>query len=124
MPKNSSAYLKNQYGLITAYLAEVFHYQLKHNNRYEEVSKRLNVGRAMEGRDGKGIKKTVCAFLKILHPTDSPNDAEFDEYTAYAVEYRRRVKEQMNKRKPDNELARIDLSYIGADGQEEVDIFR
>ena len=30
----------------------------------------------------------------------------------------------MNKRKPDNEFARIDLSYIGADGQEEVDIFR
>ena len=30
----------------------------------------------------------------------------------------------MNKRKPDSEFARIDLSYIGADGQEEVDIFR
>jgi ATP-dependent Lon protease len=66
----------------------------------------------------------VCALLKILHPTGSPTDAEFDEYTAYAVEYRRRVKEQMNKRKPDSEFARIDLSYIGADGQEEVDIFR
>ena len=37
---------------------------------------------------------------------------------AYAVECRRRVKEQMNKRKPDDEFARIDLSYIDANGKE------
>lgn len=120
MPKNSSAFLTDQYGLITDYLAEAFHHQLKHSNRYEEVSKRLKLGRAVEGRDEKGIKKTLCAFLKILHPTDSPTDAEFEEYTAYAVECRRRVKEQMNKRKPDDEFARIDLSYIAADGREVV----
>jgi ATP-dependent Lon protease len=118
MPKNSSAFLTDQYGLITDFLAEAFHHQLKHSNRYEEVSKRLKLGRAVEGRDEKGIKKTLCAFLKILHPTDSPTDAEFEEYTAYAVECRRRVKEQMNKRKPDDEFARIDLSYIAADGRE------
>lgn len=118
MPKNSSAFLTDQYGLITDYLAEAFHHQLKHSNRYEEVSKRLKLGRAVEGRDEKGIKKTLCAFLKILHPADNPTDAEFEEYTAYAVECRRRVKEQMNKRKPDDEFARIDLSYIAADGRE------
>ena len=38
-------------------------------NRYEEVSKRVRLGRAVEGRDEKGIKKTLCAFLKILHPS-------------------------------------------------------
>jgi ATP-dependent Lon protease len=118
MPKNSSAFLTNQYGLITDYLAEAFHYQMKHSNRYEEVSKRIRLGRAVEGRDEKGIKKTVCAFLKILHPTDMPSDEEFEEYVAYAVECRRRVKEQMNKRKPDDEFARIDLSYIDASGKE------
>ncbi|MBK3732777.1 BREX system Lon protease-like protein BrxL [Azospirillum brasilense] len=120
MPKNSSTFLTDRYGLITDYLAEAFHYQLKHSNRYEEVSKRLKLGRAVEGRDEKGIKKTLCAFLKILHPADSPTDAEFEEYTAYAVECRRRVKEQMNKRKPDDEFARINLSYITTDGQEVV----
>nr|WP_294563130.1 BREX system Lon protease-like protein BrxL [uncultured Rhodopila sp.] len=120
MPKNSSAFLTSQYGLITDYLAEAFHYQLKHSNRYEEVSKRLKLGRAVEGRDEKGIKKTLCAFLKILHPAGSPTDTQFDEYTAYAVECRRRVKEQMNKRKPDDEFALIDLSYIGADGKDVV----
>jgi ATP-dependent Lon protease len=118
MPKNSSAFLTDRFGLITDYLAEAFHYQLKHINRYEEVGKRLKLGSAVEGRDEKGIKKTLCAMLKILHPSDSPTDAEFDEYVAYAVECRRRVKEQMNKRKPDDEFARIRLSFIDKDGRE------
>ncbi len=120
MPKNSTEYLTNNYGLITDFLAEAFHYQLKHTNRYEEVSKRIKLGSSVEGRDEKGIKKTVSAFLKILHPAEPSSDEEFDEYVAYAVECRRRVKEQMNKRKPDDEFARINLSYIKADGQEEI----
>jgi ATP-dependent Lon protease len=118
MPKNSSEFLTNSYGFITDYLAEAFHHQFKHTNRYEEVSKRIRLGRAVEGRDEKGIKKTVCAFLKILHPSGDVSDAEFEEYVAYAVECRRRVKEQMNKRKPDDEFAKINLSYIAADGHE------
>jgi len=40
------------------------------------------------------------------------------EYVAYAIEARRRVKEQMNKRKPDDEFARIELSYIDQEGTE------
>jgi ATP-dependent Lon protease len=118
MPKNSSEYLTNNYGFITDYLAEAFHFQFNHTNRYEEVSKRIRLGKSVEGRDEKSIKKTVCAFLKILHPAGEPNDKEFEEYVAYAVECRRRVKEQMNKRKPDNEFANIDLSYITPDGHQ------
>lgn len=120
MPKNSSAFLTSNYGFITDYLAEAFHYQFKHTNRYEEVSKRIRLGKAIEGRDEKGIKKTVCAFLKILHPNGPPTDEEFEEYVAYAIECRRRVKEQMNKRKPDDEFARINLSYFKASGEEVV----
>ncbi len=118
MPKNSSESLTNNFGFITDYLAEAFHYQFKHTNRYEEVSKRIRLGKAIEGRDEKGIKKTVGAFLKILHPNGPPTDVEFEEYVAYATECRRRVKEQMNKRKPDDEFARISLSYFKANGDE------
>ncbi|MEW8420162.1 MAG: BREX system Lon protease-like protein BrxL, partial [Candidatus Thiodiazotropha endolucinida] len=120
MPKNSSDFLTNNYGFITDYLAEAFHYQLKHTNRYEEVSKRIRLGSSVEGRDEKGIKKTVAAILKILHPSGSPTDEEFDEYVAYAVEARRRVKEQMNKRKSDDEFAKIGLSYIDSKSNEVV----
>jgi ATP-dependent Lon protease len=118
MPKNSSDFLTQNYGFITDYLAEAFHHQLKHTNRYEEVSKRINLGESVEGRDEKGIKKTVAGFLKILHPSSVPSDAEFEEYVAYAVESRRRVKEQMNKRKSDDEFALINLSYYNTEGEE------
>jgi len=118
MPKNSSEFLTSRYGFITDYLAEAFHYQFKHTNRYEEVTKRIRLGKSIEGRDEKGVKKTVCAFLKILHPSGTPTDEEFEEYVAYAIECRRRVKEQMNKRKPDDEFARINLSYFKANGEE------
>lgn len=120
MPKNSSEFLTSKYGFITDYLAEAFHYEFKHTNRYEEVNKRIRLGRSIEGRDEKGIKKTVCALLKILHPSGVPTDEEFEEYVAYAVECRRRVKEQMNKRKTDDEFAMINLSYINSKGDDVV----
>ncbi len=120
MPKNSSEFLTSNYGFITDYLAEAFHYQFKHTNRYEEVSRRIRLGQSIEGRDEKGIKKTVCAFLKILHPQGPPMDDELEEYLAYAIECRRRIKEQMNKRKPDDEFARINLSYFKGNGEEVV----
>ncbi len=118
MPKNSSEYLTKNYGFITDYLAEAFHHLSKHSNRYEEVSKRIKLGTSVEGRDEKGIKKTLCAFLKILHPAGIPSDEEFEEYVAYAVEGRRRIKEQMNKRKPDDEFSKINLSFFNAQNKE------
>lgn len=118
MPKNSSEFLTSRYGFITDYLAEAFHYQFKHTNRYEEVGRQICLGKDIEGRDEKGIKKTVAAFLKILHPDGAASDQEFEEYVAYATECRRRVKEQMNKRKPDDEFARINLSYFSSSGAE------
>jgi ATP-dependent Lon protease len=118
MPRNSSKYLTSNYGFITDYLAEAFHHQLKSVNVYEAVNKRIRLGDAIEGRDEKGIKKTVCAFMKMLHPHGEASDEEFDEYVEYAVEGRRRVKEQMNKRKPDDDFANIDLSYINHKGED------
>lgn len=118
MPKNSSEFLTNGYGLITDYIAEAFHYLFKNSNRFEEVNKRIKLGRHIEGRDEKAIKKTICAFLKILHPSKPPTDEEFEEYVAYSIEGRRRIKEQMNKRKPDEEFANIHLSYFDSKDNE------
>jgi ATP-dependent Lon protease len=120
MPKNSSYYLTSNYGFITDYLAEAFHYLSKQTNRYEYVNSHVRLGTSVEGRDEKAIKKTIAAFLKVLHPQREPTAEEFEEYTTYAIEGRRRVKEQMNKRKPDDEFARINLSFMRSDGQEVV----
>ncbi len=112
MPKTGSSLLTQKYGFITDYLAEAFHHSFASTNRYEEVTKRVKLGSHVEGRDEKGIKKTLCALLKILHPGHPPSNEEFDEYVAYAVEMRRRVKEQMNKLKPDDEFANLSLSFV------------
>lgn len=120
IPKNTNQFLTNNYGLITDYIAEAFHYQLKHTNRYEEVNHRIRLGKSVEGRDEKSIIKTICALLKILHPNDRPTDEQFEEYVSYAIECRRRIKEQMNKRKPDDEFANINLSFINVDGKEAI----
>lgn len=120
MPKTGSEFLTKRFGFISDYLAEAFHYLFKHVNIYEEVNRRLKPGNEIEGRDEKGIKKTLCAFLKILHPDNKVTDEQFDEYTRYAIECRRRVKEQMNKRKPDEEFAKINLSFFDHQGLEQV----
>lgn len=118
IPKNSSEYLTENYGFISDYLSEAFHYQFNHTNRYEEVNRRIIMGKSIEGRDEKSIKKIICAFFKILHPIGKPNEEEFEEYVSYAIESRRRIKEQMNKRKPDDEYANINLSYYNASNEE------
>ena len=120
MPKTSSKYLTSSFGLITDYLAEAFHFQHKHTNIFAEVSKQMKLGDCIEGRDERSIKKTVCGFIKILHPDGKFSSKDFEEYLSYALEARRRVKEQMNKRKPDDEFSKVDLSFFDTTGKEVV----
>jgi len=118
MPKNGSSSLTERFGFITDYLAEVFHYLAKKENRYDWVNSHCHLGRALQGRDEVAVNKTVCALLKLLHPASEPTPDELEQYLAYALEGRRRVKEQMNKRKPDDEFAGIGLSFWNARGEE------
>jgi len=117
IPKNSSEYLTKSYGFITDYLSEAFHI-LSKQSRYDYVTSRCKFGPSIEGRDEMAIKRTIAALLKLLHPAGEPSRKELDEYMAYAVEGRRRIKEQLNKRKHDDEYARINLSYIDSEGNE------
>ncbi len=120
IPKSTSALLTSAYGFITDYLAEALHFLSKKVNRYEYVSSHCKFGGALQGRDEAAIKKTVSALVKLLHPGGEPNPTELSEYMAYAVEGRRRVKEQMNKRKADDEFGLINLSYVDEQNREVV----
>ena len=117
LPPNSSNLLTNEYGFITDYLAEALHFLNKHRNFYAAVKKRAQLGDGFQGRDETAVYKTVAAFLKLLHPSGACSDTEFDEYLAYAVEGRRRVKEQLNKRKQDDDFAQIHLGYRNHAGE-------
>lgn len=117
LPPNSSGLLTDEYGFITDYMAEALHFLNKHRNFYAAVKKRAQLGDGFQGRDETAVYKTVAAFLKLLHPSGECLDTEFDEYLAYAIEGRRRVKEQLNKRKEDEDFAQIHLGYRNHAGE-------
>jgi len=121
IPKMDNKFFATNYGLITDYMAEAFHFMFRHNKDYfDVVNRRLKLGNTVQGRDEIAIKKTVSGLLKIIHPSGEPLEEEFKDIVEYAIEGRRRVKEQMNKRKPDDEFASIDLSYFAPDGSEHI----
>jgi ATP-dependent Lon protease len=112
IPKNKDESLTRNYGLIVEYLAEAFHHLARKVNRYTYVKDSCKLGPGYVQRDQTAVLKTVCAFVKMLHPGSDPSREELDEYLAYAIEGRRRVKEQLNKKKDDEEFAAIDLGYF------------
>ncbi|MBK1835060.1 BREX system Lon protease-like protein BrxL [Roseibacillus ishigakijimensis] len=118
IPAFSSKLVTDNYGLITDYLAEAFHYLFGKVNLFSTVKQRARLNSAHEGRDEAGVIKTVSALCKLLHPGQEPTDDEFEEYLSYAIELRRRVKEQLNKRKKDDEFAAIDLGFFNSKGEE------
>ena len=121
IPKMDNKFFTQSFGLITDYMAEAFHYMFKHNKDYVDiVSRRLKLGPNVQGRDESAIRKTVTAFIKLLHPAGDPSEEEFNQIVEFSIEGRRRVKEQMNKTKPDDEFALIDLSYFTSEGIEVV----
>lgn len=116
IPKNKDESLTRSYGLIIEYLAEAFHHLARKTNRFAQVKAACKLGTGYDQRDQTAVLKTVCAFAKMLHPGDEPTQQEINEYLAYAIEGRRRVKEQLNKKKPDDEFANINLGYFDPDG--------
>ena len=117
IPKNKDENLTRRYGLIIEYLAEVFHHLARKTNRFAQVKARARLGQGYDQRDQTAVLKTVCAFVKMLHPDSEPDEEHFTEYLEYAIEGRRRVKEQLNKRKPDEEFGQINLGYITSAGE-------
>ena len=102
-------------------MSEALHYLFVHDSDYVGiVNTRLKKGDNIEGRDNRALQKTISGFIKLLFPTGQPTDEEFDEIVEYAIEGRRRVKEQLNKRKPDEEYANINMSYINRNGEKVV----
>jgi ATP-dependent Lon protease len=117
IPKNRDENLTRNYGLIIEYLAEAFHHLARKTNRFAQVKTACKLSPGYDQRDQTAVLKTVCAFVKILHPGDEPSQVEINEYLEYAIEGRRRVKEQLNKKKPDDEFANINLGYYAPSGE-------
>ena len=94
------------------------HHMAHKTNRSNQVQNLVKLGKCVTGRDEKAVVKTVSAFLKLLHPEGDAAPEHLNEYVEYALEGRRRVKEQLHKRKDDGEFADLDFSYFNQEGKE------
>ena len=93
------------YGFIVDYLAEILRHlraeDFSHRpDRYFTVPVQTHI------RDRAAISKTMSGLLKLIFPNGSETEAEVEELLRFAIECRKRVKDQ---------LLRIDSTFEGAD---------
>ncbi|MCI0718085.1 MAG: protease Lon-related BREX system protein BrxL, partial [Acidobacteria bacterium] len=86
----------SHFGLVTDYLAEVFK-EFRKRSYADYAERNFRFGAHLGGRDQKAVRKTVSGLVKLLHPTGEATPEELQEYLGYAMEMRRRVKEQLKK---------------------------
>lgn len=94
--KTSDAAYTDHFGLVTDYLAEVFR-ELRKRSYADYGERDFRFGSHLGGRDQKAVRKIVSGLIKLLHPDGEVSKEEVEEYLHYAMEMRRRVKEQLKK---------------------------
>jgi ATP-dependent Lon protease len=95
-PKMANNLLTCHYGLVVDYLAELFR-ELRKLSFADAIDRYYDLGNALNRRDEKAVRKTVSAFIKLLHPDGNFTKDEVEEYLCLALEFRRRVKEQLRR---------------------------
>lgn len=94
--KTSDDTYTNHFGLVTDFLAEIFR-QVRKSSYTDYAERDFKFGSHLGGRDQKAVRKIVSGLIKLLHPDGIVTKEEMAEYLEYAMEMRRRVKEQLKK---------------------------
>ena len=87
-------------------------------NYTDALEKYYSLGVHLKQRDTKPVKKTVSGLIKLLHPDGGFTKEDIKEYLEFALEMRRRIKEQL-KRIGGMEFWDTNFSYIDKENQEE-----
>ena len=93
------------YGFVVDYIAEILR-SLRNDdfsNRYQE---HFTLSNKISTRDRDAINKTFSGLMKILYPHDGASVKEIEEVLIFAIEGRKRVKDQ---------LMRIDSTYAATE---------
>jgi ATP-dependent Lon protease len=96
IPKMRPEFFTNQYGMIVDYLAEWMR-EMRKRTFGDAISKYFKLGRDLNQRDTIAVKHTVSGLLKLLYPNEEYNKDAVRRCLEYALETRRRVKEQLKK---------------------------
>ncbi len=117
VPKFAPKHFTDNYGFITDYVSEFFRCMRKY--AYGDVlDKYFKLGTTLNQRDVMAVRKTVSGLIKILYPSGDCTKEEVEEILKYALEGRRRVKEQL-KRIGGMEFYAVNFSYIDNETFEE-----
>ena len=107
----------NHFGFSTDYFSEFLHAQRKYSY-LDAIDKWFTLGNQLRQRDTKPVRKTVSGLIKLLHPDGNFTKEDVEQYLKWAIEMRRRVKEQL-KRIGGMEFWDTNFSYIDKETQEE-----
>lgn len=118
IPKMRSELLTEKYGLITDCLAE-FTRGLRRMDYTHVLDQFFQLNSKFNKRDEIAVRKTMSGMIKLLFPDKQITKEETEWLLQYAIEGRRRVKEQL-KIIAGVEFADVDLGYIDTDGMEYV----
>lgn len=117
-PKLEKRLFTDHFGLVSDYLAEALR-QLRKQSHVGALDRDFALGAHLSARDEKAVRKTVSGLLKILHPHGEWSHGELREYLEFAMEGRRRVKEQL-KKLAGHDYAKTAFSYVERDTGREV----
>jgi ATP-dependent Lon protease len=96
IPKMRPEFLTNRYGLIVDYLAEWLR-EMRKRTFGDAITKYFTLGRDLNQRDTIAVRHTVSGLLKLLYPHEDYDKDAVRRCLEYALEARRRVKEQLKK---------------------------
>ncbi|MCP3944505.1 MAG: BREX system Lon protease-like protein BrxL [Desulfobacteraceae bacterium] len=103
------------YGFVVDYLAEILR-SLRNHDYSDQYAKYFNLVSDISTRDKDGINKTFSGMMKILFPHQEATKQEIEEMLQFAMEGRKRVKDQLMK--IDSTYAAVRFAYTcNDDGQ-------
>ena len=117
VPKFHPEHFTNDYGFITDYFA-AFVRELRKEQFGDALDKYFRLGKNLNQRDAIAVRKTLDGLLKLLYPNGTFSKEDVEEILVFALETRRRVKEQL-KKLGGMEFYDVNFSYVDLETLEE-----
>lgn len=103
------------YGFVVDYLAEVLRH-LRNQDYSDQYQEYFQLSSQISTRDRDAIHKTFSGLMKILFPQGGASEAEIEEILKFAMEGRKRVKDQLFR--IDSTYADVNFAYNGKSGKD------
>lgn len=117
IPKMRPDFFTDRYGFIVDYIAEFFR-EMRKRSFADAVDRYFKLGNNLNQRDTIAVRKTVSGMVKLIYPNGIYTKDDIEEILKYALEGRRRVKEQL-KKIGGMEFYDVMFSYIDKESLEE-----